>query len=312
MSHGYFIESHGFHIRGHAVTLSAGPAAPPLFLSKKKKIVAAMPQLASDSCCFVITRLFFISSSLIISRHGGIVSVSLRVCSTFVSMLLFCFQHFSHLIMESNISSPLRPAGQKRSAADSSLLHQIKYNCNQSEIARKWWSKKKSRVKALEKKVKEQEREISQLREDCDSAHALLEAALEKNRNLESIQKECRAAREEVVTLQAALDEKRPIDALLGSLDSCGGLKKIDDKSSQLIAISTLLVSFLGVIMKNTHPITRLHAVCEVLFDRCLFGIEATQAVLHDLYKKQFLMSMAKYFFHGKYCEKSIYLLVAV
>jgi predicted branched-subunit amino acid permease len=63
-------------------------------------------------------------------------------------------------------------------------------------------------------------------------------------------------------------------------------LKKIDDKTNHLLAIESLLLSFLSVIMFWTHPITWLCAVCHVLFVKCIFGVAATKAVLDEHYKK--------------------------
>ncbi len=56
--------------------------------------------------------------------------------------------------------------------------------------------------------------------------------------------------------------------------------------------------------MKRAHPVTLLHAVYDVLFDRCLFGVEATQTVPHEEHRKILLP--------WRLLQALIYLLVAV
>ncbi len=53
-----------------------------------------------------------------------------------------------------------------------------------------------------------------------------------------------------------------------------------------MLAIGALLVSFLGVIMKKTQPVTRLRAVTDALFTNALFGVEATKLVVEELCSK--------------------------
>jgi len=92
-----------------------------------------------------------------------------------------------------------------------------------------------------------------------------------------------------IATLNAALRELKVVEkeasVLLQSVEPFGGLKNFYDKPNCLMAIQTLLTAFLGIIMWRTHPITRLCAVCEVTFDRCVFGAAATKTVLDELYK---------------------------
>jgi hypothetical protein len=42
----------------------------------------------------------------------------------------------------------------------------------------------------------------------------------------------------------------------------------------------------MAVIMKHTHPITRLRIVCHALFGAAIFGAAVTMAVLSEVYKK--------------------------
>jgi hypothetical protein len=56
-----------------------------------------------------------------------------------------------------------------------------------------------------------------------------------------------------------------------------GGFDKIENKTNRVLAIGALLVSFLGVLMRKTQPVTRLRVVTDALFTNALFGVEATK-----------------------------------
>ena len=73
---------------------------------------------------------------------------------------------------------------------------------------------------------------------------------------------------------------------LLAAVSPLGGFTKITDKASRVAAIGAAIVAVLSVIMSRTHSITQLRIVCEALFDYAGFGMEATQAVLSELYHK--------------------------
>jgi hypothetical protein len=192
----------------------------------------------------------------------------------------------------SNASSlpytPPRPRRQLKRAAEGSPKNQAKYNRSQSEIAKKWWEKKKEKLKALESKVEVQTKEINILEEDLELTASSLEDALEK---MPALEEELAEAREAVIALEAEVTELRQVTAkmqvLADVLEPFGGVKKIDDKSIRVVAVSALLAAFLGVIMKSTHPLTRLRVVCEALFDKCLFGVEATTLMLQELSRKK-------------------------
>jgi len=106
-----------------------------------------------------------------------------------------------------------------------------------------------------------------------------------------ALEEELAEAREAVIALEAEVTELRQVTAkmqvLADVLEPFGGVKKIDDKSIRVVAVSALLAAFLGVIMKSTHPLTRLRVVCEALFDKCLFGVEATTLMLQELSRKK-------------------------
>jgi hypothetical protein len=69
---------------------------------------------------------------------------------------------------------------------------------------------------------------------------------------------------------------------------SFGGFSKITDEASRCAAIGTVIVSLLPVVMSHTHAITCLQTVYDALFEHVIFGVEATQLVLHEMYHKYF------------------------
>jgi hypothetical protein len=52
----------------------------------------------------------------------------------------------------------------------------------------------------------------------------------------------------------------------------------------------------LALLLSRTQATTRLHVVCEALFDNAIFGVEATQVVLKELYQKYFFKQMREMF----------------
>jgi hypothetical protein len=68
-------------------------------------------------------------------------------------------------------------------------------------------------------------------------------------------------------------------------LEEFGGLRKLMN-ADRVAAISITLVSFLAIIMKITHPITRLCTVCESVFEKDIFGVHVMKWVLQELHKK--------------------------
>ena len=52
----------------------------------------------------------------------------------------------------------------------------------------------------------------------------------------------------------------------------------------------------LAILLGRTQATTRLHVVCEALFDNAIFGVEATQVVLKELYQKYFFKQMREMF----------------
>ncbi len=148
-------------------------------------------------------------------------------------------------------SSPPRPIRHKRAAISSPPNPLVKYNRNQSEIALKWWSRKKEAVVNLEDNLEEAEAKVASLEEALSVAN------------------------DRIVELEAQLEDlmsnrNRNVTAVMNAVEEHGGFTKITDKVTQLLAIGAMLVSFLGVIMKRSHNVTRLRAVCDALFKNVL------------------------------------------
>jgi hypothetical protein len=166
--------------------------------------------------------------------------------------------------MAPDISSPPR-AARNKCPAICSPPKPARYNRNQSEIALSWWAKKKDKVIALKRRVSHLQEQIGILEE------------------------EARQANERIHGLEAALQEQpgggdQNAEKLLGVANSCGGLQRTEDKGDCALAIGALLVSYLGIIMRKTHPVTWIHVVCEALFSNLIFGVEATSTVLEEVY----------------------------
>jgi septal ring factor EnvC (AmiA/AmiB activator) len=179
--------------------------------------------------------------------------------------------------MAPSYSPPPRPVRHKHAAISSPPNPLMKYSRDQSEIALKWWSQKKATVVTLEEKLEKSQAEVASLEEELNVANkkiAELEAELE-----DTINRQDKNAAE-----------------VLKAVDEHGGFKKITDKAAQLLAIGAILVSFLGIIMKRSHNITRLRAVCDAIFNNLIFGAEATAIVLEEIYHKYIFSEQRRVF----------------
>jgi hypothetical protein len=88
------------------------------------------------------------------------------------------------------------------------------------------------------------------------------------------LQEGCNAARYTIATLHASLDEVPNLDTQSLSISGASGtiwrIQKTDNKPSQLLVNESFLLSFLGIIMKKTHPIARLRQQCTTSKIACL------------------------------------------
>jgi hypothetical protein len=91
------------------------------------------------------------------------------------------------------------------------------------------------------------------------------------------------------------------MNSILAAVNPHGGLTKITQKASRVAAIGAGILAVLSILLSRTQPTTRLRAVCEALFDRAIFGVEATQVVLNEIYQKYFLSRIVRCLHHGKY-----------
>jgi hypothetical protein len=137
---------------------------------------------------------------------------------------------------------------------------------NQSEIARKWWDAKR---------VKMEEHLGIQ-----DQRDSLLEEVAMLSEQKAVLMEDLKAAREE-------LNELKQND-LVAALIPFGGLSKIVDKATRVAVIGRGIMALLSVVMSRTHATTRLRTVCDAIFEHAIFGLEATEVVLNEMYQKNF------------------------
>jgi len=92
---------------------------------------------------------------------------------------------------------------------------------------------------------------------------------------------EVRNAKAEVCNAKAEL-----CNAKAEVLKACGLpaiIQKQTDRGSMLRMLGEAILIIVNVVMFRTQPITRLRALCEVIFEKELFGSHATEAVLKDV-----------------------------
>ncbi len=159
---------------------------------------------------------------------------------------------------------------------------------NQSEITLKWWATKrvkKEEFMALSSEKDSLLKEIEQLKAEKESLKAEKESLAS-------------AADSLIGTLTAELNAKnsRAAQCVVDAVDDYGGFQKISDKKNRVLAVGAAILALLSVLMIRTHPITRLRAVCEAIFDNAIFGIEATKVALSELYKKYFFVEQRERF----------------
>jgi hypothetical protein len=76
------------------------------------------------------------------------------------------------------------------------------------------------------------------------------------------------------------------LDPILKEVEAVSGLQQISGKEDRLHAIGRFLLSLLSIIMRCTHPITCLLAVCDAVFGLAIFGVTITKTVLAEVHKK--------------------------
>ena len=61
---------------------------------------------------------------------------------------------------------------------------------------------------------------------------------------------------------------------------------KVTDKVARVAAVATAILYIVSIIMRGTQQYTRLRTVCEVLFEKAIFGADTTNKVLKEISKK--------------------------
>jgi hypothetical protein len=186
--------------------------------------------------------------------------------------------------MTNSVSSPPRIA---RRAVKRPAIHSppnpSAYNRNQSEIALSWWAKKKDKLASLKQQVS---------------------SLSERVRDLEN---EVEVSRERVLELEAIVDGQVAVDGnnenvkkVVKAVECNGGFCKVDGKEQRLNVLGALLLSFLSIIMRHSHPITRLRVITDTLFSKLIFGAEATATVLDEVYEKYVVPKQRRIFLPWK------------
>jgi hypothetical protein len=146
----------------------------------------------------------------------------------------------------------------------------VKKQRDQSLVMKKWWDQKREAQSKLEEEKVALAAEVAALR-------AEKERLLAESASLEASRREAEAR------VQRLLPDAEPF---VREVENFGGLQKITDKATRLHVVGRSLLSLMAVIMKHTHPITRLRTVCHALFGAAIFGAAVTKDVLSEVYKK--------------------------
>jgi hypothetical protein len=80
-------------------------------------------------------------------------------------------------------------------------------------------------------------------------------------------------------------------NSIISALDPFGRLSKKVDKATRVATMGKGILALLSVVMSRTHAATRLQTVCEALFEHAIFGVEATELILNEMYQKFFFQA---------------------
>jgi len=206
----------------------------------------------------------------------------------------------------------------KRRSPDAPII--VKTPRDYSAIAKKTWENRQNVVKELEESNKrlksdkellvservkleesntrlnsdkeELKNTINQLNGDKIFLAGKKEELKENNKELLAevrlLQRERDSLAADVQNSQEKISE---LDPILKEVEAIGGLQQISGKKDRLHAIGRFLLSLLSIIMKCTHPITRLRAVCDAVFGLAVCGVTIMKTVLAEVHKNIFMMS---------------------
>jgi hypothetical protein len=114
-----------------------------------------------------------------------------------------------------------------------------------------------------------------------ERAAATASLAEERAAAAASLAEERAAAMASLADERASLaDERAGVAAIIEPLEPFGGLKKMTDRTALVAAVGSVVVSLMSV----------------ALFQNCVFGVEATKAMLSDLYKKFYFQEQRNVF----------------
>ncbi len=133
----------------------------------------------------------------------------------------------------------------------------------------------------------------------------------ERNRLLEEVAKlkaekdvlvaELKAERDLLACANTALTEeldevKKSMQAINSAVSPYGGYNKIRDKANRVAAVGAAIIAVISVLMSRTHVLTRPQTICEALFEHAIFGIEETQVMLCEMFKRYFFKEQRELF----------------
>jgi hypothetical protein len=62
-------------------------------------------------------------------------------------------------------------------------------------------------------------------------------------------------------------------------------LSRITYKAERVTTIGKGIVALLSFVMTRTHAVTCFRTVCDAIFEQAIFGVEATEVVLKEIYQ---------------------------
>jgi hypothetical protein len=152
---------------------------------------------------------------------------------------------------------------------------------NKSKVMKRWWKEnRKSHANALSEK----EKLVKLLEVERQRAAALREENLQLQKALSTSTNHCEEFQAQLChVMKELLIAKTEVLKARGMPPM---IKKESERTSMLQMIGDAILFIFSVVMFKTKPLTRLLSLCEVIFDREIFGSFATQRVIKDISRK--------------------------